>query len=106
MTSSAPWLASKDWPTRLRRPSTSGTLAPTCRPLGPCSLTHVPLRFDILGHRADDLVVPDPGLKRRLGVFGRTRGLPPGASPYEGSVLQRTPRQRLILLKLILQRWP
>ncbi len=54
--------------------------------------THIPGPFDILGHRADDLVVPDPGLERGLGVFGRTCDLPPDSTPDEGSVLQRNPR--------------
>src|SRR5882724_5376898 len=56
---------------------------------------HVPDPFDILGHRADDLVVPDPGPEHRSRLSGRISSLPSGAEPYEGRLLQRTPRQGL-----------
>ena len=42
--------------------------------------------------------------ERCLGVFGRTRDLPPGTTPYEGSVLQRNPRQRLKAVREVLTR--
>ena len=56
---------------------------------------HVAAPFDILGHRADDLVVPDPGLEHRSGFSGRIGGLPSSAQPYEGRFFQRNPRQGL-----------
>jgi len=58
-------------------------------------LTHMGSPFDILGHRADDLVVPDPGPEYRSCGSGRIGGLPSSAQPYEGIVLQRNPRQRV-----------
>src|SRR6185369_4950487 len=58
-------------------------------------LTHACPPFDILGHRADDLVVPDPGPEYRSCGSGRIGGLPSSAQPYEGIVLQRNPRQRV-----------
>jgi hypothetical protein len=57
--------------------------------------THVPVPFDILGHRADDLVVPDPGPEHRSRFSGRIGSLPSGAEPHEGRVLQRYPQQGL-----------
>ena len=63
---------------------------------------HIPLPFDILGHRADDLVVPDPGPERRRRslwsdwrpTFGLRR-------PYEGSVLPEKPTERLNLTRAV-----
>ena len=59
-------------------------------------LTHICSPFDILGYRADDLVVPDPGPEYCSGVSGRISGLPSSAQPYEGIVFQRNPRQGVI----------
>jgi hypothetical protein len=42
------------------------------------------LFFDILNHRADDLVVPGPGIGRRGGAMGEHLGFSSRAKPYEG----------------------
>src|ERR1700690_4327702 len=79
------------WATFLRRSAARSNSTPTPDTLP----THIPARFDILGHRADDLVVPDPGPEHRSRFSGRIGSLPSSAQPYEGWFLQGNPRQRV-----------
>src|SRR5271165_6454569 len=60
-----------------------------------------PLPFGILGHRADDLVVPDPGPEQRSRLSGRIGSLSSSAEPYERRFFQRNPRQGLTLSFLV-----
>src|SRR6266852_9449437 len=53
------------------------------------------LCFGILGHRADDLVVPDSGLQHRGGAVGGHSTLPSYPQPHKRSCLEGSPWERV-----------